>query len=284
MSKNNKKILSGIEASKQILSYIKEEVDAFEKKPKLAIILVGEDESSKIYVNKKIEDSKKVGILTVLKKFDKDIKEDKLINEIIKLNEDEKVHGILVQLPLPTQIKKENVFKTIVPWKDVDSFNPYNKGLLEINDPQLISPTALSAFSFIESQNIDVKGKNIVIIGKGDITAKPLNSLLVNRGATITICDEYTRDISYFTKKADIIFTCVGKRDLLKLKDIKKGSILINIGITKENGNIYGDFDYKKMLKKASMVTQTPGGTGPMTVAYLLLNVIKCYKIIKGEF
>ncbi len=278
-----KKILSGVQASKEILSHVKEEISKLNKKPKLAIILVGEDESSKVYVNKKIEASREVGITTVFKKFDANISEEKLIGEILKLNDNKNIHGILVQLPLPIHIRKENIFKTIVPWKDVDSFNPYNKGLLDINDPQIISPTALSAFSFIENQGIDVKGKNIVIIGKGDITAKPLNYILLNKGATVTVCDEFTKDIRYFTKKADIIFTSVGKRDLLTLKDIKKDSILINIGIVKENGNIYGDFDYKKLLKKASMVTQTPGGTGPVTVAYLLLNVIKCYKIIEGE-
>lgn len=273
------KLINGEVISQNILNDLKNEIKKINATPKLAIIQVDNLIESIIYVERKINVAKTLGVKVKKYQFDKDIAEQELIEKIIKLNNDKSVHGILVQLPLPKQINENLVFQTLSPLKDVDGFTPFNKGLLEINEAELISPTALGAFSILKNYNIDPIGKNIVVIGKGKIAGKPLSTLLSNGGATVTLCDEYTKDVSYFTKNADIIFTAVGKPNLLTHKDIKKGSILINIGIKKINDKVFGDFELDNVKGKALLATPTPGGTGPLTVAYLFLNLLKCYKV-----
>ncbi len=273
------KLLDGSKISEKILNDIKEEIIKIKAKINLAIIQVGNLEESNTYIEKKIIVAKELGIGVDLIKFNEDVKQEEIIKKILELNDDNKIHGILIQLPLTKNLDENMIFQTISPLKDIDGFTPLNKGLLEIKSSEIISPTAYGVYSLLNNYNIKIKGQNVVVIGKGMISGKPLATLLSNHGATVTMCDEFTRDLNIFTKNADIIVSSVGKPGLITNKMIKKNSTLISIGIKKKNGILYGDYDLDNISKKALYASPTPGGTGPMTVAYLFLNLLKCYKI-----
>ncbi len=273
------KLLDGNLISNKILLDLKKEINKLNEKINISIIQVGNHDQSNIYIEKKKEFAKKINVEVSHIKFNQEVSEDVLIDKIIKLNNDKNVHGILVQLPLTKNINENNVFQSISPLKDVDGFSPFNRGLLEIGESDIISPTASGIISLFNQYNIDLISKNIVIIGKGKITGRPLLNLLSNKGATVTICDENTKDISIFTINADIIISAVGKKDIINSKIIKKNCILVNVGFVTINGKTYGDYDLNEVSKKAKYSTPIIGGTGPMTVAHLFINLLKCYKI-----
>ncbi|BDU67659.1 MAG: bifunctional protein FolD [Candidatus Tyloplasma litorale] len=275
-------ILDGTRLSQKINTKIKNEILNLKSKPSLVAIQVGNNPESNLYLKHKEKKAQEVGINFSLLKLEENINEKDLIKEIFKLNSNKKIHGIMVQLPLPIQIDQNNISKSIDPSKDVDGFHPLNKGLLDINKAELIPPTANGVIKLFDEYNINLLGKVVTIIGQGEIAGKPLSKLLIHRGATIILCNKNTIDLSYFTKQSDIVISAVGYKHLVKENFIKNGSIVVNIGLTREEKLIFGDIEFEKIQHKTSYITPITGGTGPMTVSLLLENTLKCYKLINN--
>ena len=273
-------ILDGKSLAKKIKQNIKEEVKHLERKPKLVVVLVGDDQASLVYVKNKVQACADVGFSSQLDMFEKDVEEDVLLNHIKSLNEQEDVDGILVQLPLPSHISMQKVIDTIDPSKDVDGFHPQNMGKLFSGDLEnaFIPCTPLGIKLLLDEYNIDLKGKNVCIVGAGFIVGKPLSMLILNHDATVSVCHKYTKDIVEYTKTADILISATGVPFLIKDYMVKEGAVVIDVGISKVNGKIVGDVDFESVSQKASFITPVPGGVGPMTVATLLLNTLKAYK------
>ncbi len=243
----------------------------------LAVVLVGDDEASRLYVSMKKKACEDVGIESIEVKLPNNINEEMLISEIEKLNLDSKVDGILVQLPLPKHINSAKILSLIDPNKDVDGFHPQNVGLLVTGtETGFIPCTPLGVIKLLEEYNISPKGKNSVIVGASNIVGKPVASLLLNRNSTIDICHIYTQDLKAHTLQADILVVGVGKTDLIRGDMVKDGVVVIDIGINKlSNGKIVGDINFDEVSKKASYITPVPGGVGPMTIAMLLQNTVQ---------
>ena len=258
--------------------------------PKLAAIIVGNDPASEIYVNSKHKTFQKFNCNSEVYKFESDIKDLELIDFIEKLNKDKTVHGILVQLPLPKRINSEKVLNSINPNKDVDGFHPVNMGLLLKGSPYYVPCTPLGCIEILKYYKINIKSKHIVIVGRSNIVGKPLMNLLSGKydigNATVTICHTGTKDISQFTKIADIIIAAVGKPNLINKTMIKEGVDIIDVGINRVSDNskkgykIVGDVDCDDVIGKANSITPVPGGVGPMTITMLLYNTIKSAKNI----
>jgi len=258
--------------------------------PKLAAIIVGNDPASEIYVNSKHKTFKKFNCNSEVYKFDSNIKDLELIDFIERLNKDKTVHGILVQLPLPKTINSEKVLNSINPGKDVDGFHPINMGLLLKGNPCYVPCTPLGCIEILKYYKINVQSKHIVIVGRSNIVGKPLMNLLSRKhaigNATVTICHTGTKDISQFTKIADIIIAAVGKPNLINKKMIKPGVDIIDVGInriadnSKKGYKIVGDVDFNDVIGKANSITPVPGGVGLMTITMLLYNTVKSAKNI----
>ncbi|MFX0017112.1 MAG: bifunctional 5,10-methylenetetrahydrofolate dehydrogenase/5,10-methenyltetrahydrofolate cyclohydrolase [Promethearchaeota archaeon] len=278
------KILDGKKLAEILNSELKQEIsDLFKKtgvKPKLAAILVNEDPGSEIYVNMKRKKCAEVGIESILIKLEKDISKKDLLEEINKLNIDNTVHGILLQLPLPTKLKEStNEFiEKISPFKDVDGFNPINKGLLFDYNEELAPCTPKGIIALLEYYNIQIKGKDIVIINRSNLVGKPLIFMLLKRNATITVCHTSTKNIDKHLKRADILVVAVGKPKFITKERIKEGVIIIDVGQSRIGGKLSGDVDFNGVLEKCGAITPTPGGVGPLTVAFLLQNTFIAYK------
>ncbi len=278
-------ILDGKALSEENLLLMKEElfelIKTTNKRPKLAIILVGDNASSIAYVEKKKQALDLVGCEYQEFLFGKNVSTDELILKIEDLNNDNQFHGILVQLPLAPQIIEEDVIHAISPEKDVDGFTSYNMGNLVLGKESEIYPpcTPLGVIKLLEHYEISVEGKEIVVIGRSHIVGKPLAIMLSNRNATVTLCHSKTKNISFHTIRADILCVAVGKKDFLKGEMIKKDAVVIDVGFSRdENGSISGDVNFEEVLKKASYLTPVPGGVGPMTVSCLVENLIKAFK------
>lgn len=274
-------ILDGRALSLKIQETLKEDVENLKRSPKLVVILVGEDPASVAYVNMKQKAAKQVGIVGEILKFNENIRESSLLDEIMVLNADVGVDGILVQLPLPSHIDTAKILKAIDPNKDVDGFHPINVGKILCNLEDGFSPaTPLGIMALLKEYDIEVKGKNVAIVGASNIVGKPLASLMLNAGATISLCHILTPDISVYTKMADIVCVGVGKVNLITQDMIKDDAVVIDIGINRlDSGQIVGDVDFENVSKKASYITPVPGGVGPMTITSLLANTIKAYKL-----
>lgn len=268
-------ILDGKKVSNQIYAELKNKIDNEKIKAKLAVIHIGDDEPSKIYIRNKNKVSKQLGIDFVEYKFESSITENELISLITKLNKDSSISGILLQNPLPSTIDVKNVFNIINPKKDVDGFNPINIGKLVIGDPLFIPCTPNGIIKLLEYYNINIEGKKVVILGRSNIVGKPLVQCLLNKNATITICHSKTQNLKSETKQADILISAVGKPKFIKQDWIKKDTIIIDVGINRDsNGEICGDIDFDDVKEKASYITPVPGGIGPMTIAMLMQNTI----------
>ena len=275
----------GIKLNKEILDECKLIVKKLDDVLNLTIIQVGNNEISSTYVEKKIQACNYVGINVKLIKLNENISKEDLINIIEKLNNDNKVTGILVQLPLPNHLEKEEIIEIIDSKKDVDGFTSKNQKLLkEENDYAIIPPTALGVMEIIKRNKLNLKNKNILIIGKGSIAGQPIYELLKSYSSNVFQADINTKNTNDLIKKADVIIAAAGSKHLVKGSDIKNNSILIDVGITKENGKIFGDIEYENAKHKAQFITTHPGGTGPMTVCCVILNVIKCYNIQQGKW
>lgn len=279
--------LDGKKLSKEIKEKIKVEVSSIKEKygktPGLAIVLVGENPASKIYVNSKIKGCSELGFESFAHFLPEDTKEEELLNVIEELNKDENVNGILVQLPLPKHIDEKKVIDKISLEKDVDGFKPENFGLLMLNDKKSIKPcTPAGIIEILKSYSIELEGKDVVILGRSNIVGKPMAGLMINEGATVTICNSKTKNLVEKTKKADIIVVAIGKAKFLTADMVKDDVVIIDVGINRTENGLFGDVDFEDVSKKASYITPVPGGVGPMTVAMLFHNTLRAFKNINN--
>lgn len=273
-------ILNGKEVSRKIKNEIKEKIQKENLSPLLVVIRVGDDPASETYVKSKNKSCNEVGIKFKEIHLKKEEKEENIINMIKLLNNDSSVSGILVQLPLPSNLDTDKIINTILPSKDVDGLTNTNKCSLLNNNPIIIPCTPKGIIYLLKEYQIPIKGKNIVIVGRSKLVGRPLIDLLLNENATITICHSHTENIKEHTINADILISAVGKKNIIKSDMIKANAVVIDVGINKENGKIYGDVE-ESVYDKVSYITPVPGGIGPMTVAMLLQNTIQCYMINK---
>lgn len=272
-------IIDGKKLRDKILDNLKLKIDGFDKKPKLVVILVGDNPASKIYVNNKKKMAEKVGIISEVINYPSSISEKELLVKIEELNKDEAVTAILVQLPLPEHISKENVMNTIAPEKDVDGFTPYNFGKLFSGEEPIVYPcTPKGILLLLDEYGVSLEGKHVVIVGRSNIVGRPLSQMILNRNATVTVCHSHTKNLSEITKTADVLISAVGK-NIIEGKMIKSGCVVIDVGIFKdENGKTRGDVDFENVSKSASYITPVPGGVGPMTIASLMLNTVELFE------
>ena len=272
-------IIDGKKLRDKILDNLKLKIDGFDKKPKLVVILVGDNPASKIYVNNKKKMAEKVGIISEVINYPSSISEKELLVKIEELNKEEAVTAILVQLPLPEHISKENVMNTIAPEKDVDGFTPYNFGKLFSGEEPMVYPcTPKGILLLLDEYGVSLEGKHVVIVGRSNIVGRPLSQMILNRNATVTVCHSHTKNLSEITKTADVLISAVGK-NIIEGKMIKSGCVVIDVGIFKdENGKTRGDVDFENVSKSASYITPVPGGVGPMTIASLMLNTVELFE------
>lgn len=278
-------IIDGKELAKKVRKELKKDVEALKAKginPKLAVIMVGNDPGSTVYVRNKSKACEKVGIEFEEFLFDEKTEEAELLDLIDKLNADDSVHGILLQCPVPKHIDVNKAFRRISPNKDVDGFNPINVGNLTIGEDAFISCTPYGVVKMFEEYNIETEGKRAVILGRSNIVGKPMIQCMLNKNSTVTVCHSRTQNIGEVIKEADIVIAAIGKPNFVKADMVKDGAVVIDVGINRlEDGTITGDVDYENVAPKASFITPVPGGVGPMTIAMLLNNVVKAAKIEK---
>lgn len=271
-------LINGKQTAADIEKKLKQTIADFPSAPQLAIILVGNDEPSLIYVRNKQKAAAKIGLLSQLYHLDENISETELLKIIQQLNEDNTVNGIIVQLPLPKHLNTNRIINAISPLKDVDGFHPYNTGLLQNNEkPYFIAATPLGIMKLIKTIVPELTGKNVVLIGASLIVGRPLATLLLNQNCTVTITHAQTQNIKELTSKADILVAACGVAKLVKADWIKENSILIDVGINRDNGKLCGDIDFDDVKNKALAITPVPGGVGPMTIAMLLSNTVDAY-------
>ena len=275
-------LIKGKELAKKIRGELKLEVDNLRKNgiiPKLAVIMVGNDKASEVYVRNKSKACNEIGIEFEEFLLDNNIKQAELIDLIKELNNRKDVHGILLQSPIPEHLNIREAFDTIDYRKDVDGFNPINIGKLAIGEDAFVSCTPYGVIKMLEEYNIQVEGKRAVIIGRSNIVGKPLIQCLLNKNATVTICHSRTKNIDEITKEADILIAALGKPKFVKENMVKENAVVIDVGINRnEDGKLVGDVDFENVSKKASFITPVPGGVGPMTIAMLMNNVVKAAK------
>lgn len=272
-------ILNGKKLRDKIIENLKAKVDTFDEKPTLVVILVGENPASKIYVNNKKKMAEKIGIHSEVINYPANITEAELLDKIEELNNNKKVTAILVQLPLPKHISKDNVMNKIIPSKDVDGFTPYNFGKLFSGETPTVYPcTPKGILLLLDEYNIEIEGKHVVIVGRSNIVGKPLSQMMLNKNATVTICHSHTKNLSQITKTADILVSAVGK-NIIEGEMLKTDCVIVDVGIFKdENGKTRGDVDFESASKIASFISPVPGGVGPMTIASLMLNTVELFE------
>ena len=275
-------ILDGKKLAKKIKENLKVEVESLKEKginPKLAVIMVGNDPASSVYVKNKSKACKTVGVDFEEFLLDENIEEKELFDLIDKLNSDDKITGILLQAPIPKHLDINKAFERISYKKDVDGFNPINVGKLSIGVDSFISCTPFGIMKLLEEYNIDLEGKNAVVLGRSNIVGKPMAQCLLSKNATVTICHSKTKDISEITKRADIIIAAIGKPKFLKVDMVKENAVIIDVGINRmDDGSLVGDVDFENIERKVQYITPVPGGVGPMTIAMLMYNVVKAAK------
>ncbi len=271
------KVIDGKSISQYILKELKRRVNILKEmgiEPKLDIILVGFNPASEIYVEKKIRSSGEIGIKAELHKFPKDIKQNELLKMIEKLNSDEGVHGILVQLPLPKHLDEQKVIDTICPEKDVDGLTTYNLGNLFVGEAIFEPCTPKGIIKMLDYENIEIDGRNVVVIGRSNIVGKPLSLMFLKRNATVTVCHSKTKDLKGHSKNADILVVAVGKPRFVTGDMVKDEAVVVDVGINRVGKKIIGDVDFDNVEYKVSHITPVPGGVGPLTVAMVLENTI----------
>ena len=251
--------------------------------PGLTVVLVGEDSPSKIYVKNKEKFAKEVGMNSEVIRYPENVEEKVLLNKIKELNNNNKVSGILVQLPLPKHIDKRKVVETILPSKDVDGFHPMNVGNLSSGYDSNIPCTPLGCYLLLKKVEKNLNGKHAVVIGRSNLNGKPMTQLLLKENCTVTITHSKTRDLKAECSRADIVIAAVGRPKLVKGDWIKKGAIVIDVGINKSDSGLVGDVDFDEVSKVAKAITPVPGGVGPMTIACLLNNTVECFKKVHSK-
>ena len=277
-------IIDGKELAKKIREGLKEEVVALREKgisPKLAVIMVGDNPASKVYVRNKSKACNDVGIEYEEFLLDRNTSMEELLNVIEDLNKREDIHGILLQSPIPDGLDIYKAFETIDYRKDVDGFNPINIGRLALNRQTFISCTPYGIIKMLEEYNINLKGANVVVLGRSNIVGKPLVQCLLNKDATVTICHSKTKNIEDVTKNADVLISAIGQPKFVKENMVKENAVIIDVGINRTEEGLIGDVDYENVINKVSHITPVPGGVGPMTIAMLLNNVIIAAKYLQ---
>ena len=275
-------IIDGKQLAKKIRENLKLECEELKEQginPKLAVIMVGDNPASKVYVRNKSRACNEVGIEYQEYLLPENATQKELLELIKKLNQDKEINGILLQSPLPQHLNINEAFKTITYSKDVDGFTPASVGKLCIGEDTFISCTPYGVIKMFEEYNIDLKGKNVVILGRSNIVGKPLIQCCLQKDATVTVCHSKTKNLSEYTKKADVIIAAIGKAKFLTEDVVKDRVVIIDVGINRQDdGKLVGDVDFENVSKKASYITPVPGGVGPMTIAMLMNNVIKAAK------
>jgi len=275
--------IDGKAFSQVILEKIREEhnqlKEKYGKQAGLAVVIVGNNPASQVYVRNKMKACENVGFYSENIELDENISEEELLQEIDKLNKNDRINGILVQLPLPSHINELKIIDSISPEKDVDGFHVANIGKMVIGDETgFLSCTPYGIMQLLEEYKIEIAGKDAVIIGRSNIVGKPMALMLIQKGATVQVCNSRTKDLRKKLNDADIIIVAAGVPKLLKKEDVKEGAVVIDVGINRVDGKICGDVDYEEVVEKASYITPVPGGVGPMTIASLIKNTFKSYK------
>jgi len=276
------KIVDGRQIAKEIRKEISDEVIKLKSKykvtPTIVTIKIGKDPTSELYLRLRDNACEEAGIKSTHLEFDENVSENKVINVINKLNNDADIHGILIQYPVPKQISQDKLMSTIDPKKDVEGFNPYNMGRTLLSNECIVPCTPLSVLTILEYENVDLKGKDVVIVNHSNVVGKPLAALLLNRNATVSVCHVFSKDIKQYTTKADILITATGIPKLITKDHVKENAFVIDVGIIKTKDGVCGDVDFDSVKEKAGKITPVPGGVGPVTIACSLKNMIKTYK------
>lgn len=276
------KIIDGKALAAKILDDVRKKVKDLKEKPGLAIVIAGNNPASEIYVGLKEKKSKEIGFYVERYNLDSEVKEDELLKLVDELNESKKIHGFIVQLPLPKHIDENFIIDSILPHKDVDGLTPVNLGNLVNSNNMLLPATARACLELIKSTGQKIEGKNAVVVGRSSIVGKPTALLLLQENATVTICHSKTKNLKEHTKNADILVVGVGKPKLIKKDMVKPGAIIIDAGINRVMGKVVGDVDFENVKEVAGYITPVPGGVGPMTIAMLLDNTLKAMELGKG--
>lgn len=279
--------LDGKDLAQRIKLQLKEETlglkESLGKVPGLAIILVGDNPASKIYVNSKIKGCSELGFESFAHFLPENTSEERVLELIGELNEDGRVNGILVQLPLPKHVDEKKVIDKIALDKDVDGFKPENLGLLMLGDKDSMQPcTPAGIMELLRAYSIELVGKDVVVVGRSNIVGKPMGSLLINEGATVTTCNSKTKGLKAKTSQADMVIMAIGQAKFLTEDMVKEGAIIVDVGINRTEDGLFGDVDYDGVSKKAAYITPVPGGVGPMTVAMLFANTMKAFKKVNN--
>lgn len=273
-------ILDGKIVKKKILDDVKGMSKNVKKSLGLAVIQIGNDEASSVYVRQKEKMTQELGFSFKHLKLDEHIEEKELLKIIDELNNDENIDGILVQMPIPKHLNAKVIQNRILPYKDVDGLTDENAGCLVHNKETLVPCTPQGVVDLLKYYNISLEGKNVTIVGRSDLVGKPLACLMVNENATVVLCHSKTVNLDYYTKNADILVVAVGKANMIKANQIKKGAVLVDVGINRQDdGKLCGDVDFESVKKKVSFITPVPGGVGQMTVAELAKNIYKAYSL-----
>ena len=274
-------IMDGKALKGEILSGLAEEVKALDKVPTLCVIQVGDDEASNVYINQKRKMCNDIGYNFIHEKYDDSITEEELLKNIDRFNSNDNIDAILVQMPLPSGINEKNIQNAVSKYKDVDGLNDSNIVDLISGKSSLYPCTACGVISLLDKYGVILEGSNVVIVGRSSLVGMPLFHMLENRNATVTLCHSKTRNLQSITKNADIIISATGVKGLIREDMVNNNTVVVDVGITRENGKLYGDVDFDNVSKKASLITPVPGGVGPMTIASLAQNVLKAYKMQK---
>ncbi|MGV2938287.1 bifunctional methylenetetrahydrofolate dehydrogenase/methenyltetrahydrofolate cyclohydrolase FolD [Mesobacillus sp. LC4] len=275
-------IIDGKEIAQKKKLEIADQVQELKKQgvtPGLAVILVGDNQASRTYVNSKQKTARELGMHNVLIEYPVSITEQELLAKIDELNKDEEIHGILVQLPLPEHISEKKLIEAISPDKDVDGFHPINIGRMMTGQDAFLPCTPYGVMVMMKEIEMDLAGKHVVVVGRSNIVGKPAGQLFLNENATVTYCHSRTKDLKEYTKQADVIIAAVGKADLITADHVKPGAVVIDVGMNRnELGKLCGDVAYDEVKEKAGYITPVPGGVGPMTIAMLMYNTLKSAK------
>ena len=274
------KIINGKEIREALKQELQDKINKISESLKLVVIQVGDDPASNVYIKNKKKLCEELGILCEHKKF-LEITEQELIQEIDNLNNDKTVTGILVQLPLPSEIDETKIIETISPLKDVDGLTSQNMGKLFTGNKALVPCTALGIIKMLEYLNIDLQGLNVTVVGRSKLVGLPLIALLLNKNCTVTVCHSKTKNLPEKTKNADVLIVAVGQKELITKDYVKDGAIVIDVGINRYQNKLYGDCNFNELLPKCKYITPVPGGVGPLTVIMLINNIIEAYYLQK---
>ncbi len=278
------KIIDGKHIAQQMREALRRKVQDFSTPPGLAVIIVGENPASKVYVRNKEKASIDAGIRSEVIALPDRVSQEEVLERIHALNRDPAIHGILVQLPLPAHFDARRVLDSISPEKDVDGFHPCNVGALFLGNPGLQPCTPHGVMKMLEYENVPIRGKHAVIVGASNIVGKPMAVMLLSSGATVTICNSKTPDLGHHTRDADILVVAVGRPNLVTGDMVKEGAVVIDVGMNRlEDGKLAGDVDFESAKLKASLITPVPGGVGPMTIAMLLENTVEAAERVRRK-